>query len=159
MQNSDNAKLSITYTIKKMKRENVREVGNILAATDPWRTLGYQPEALSHYLLRADPALGRHCLFVSGNLAGVLTVRSPWLLGPFIELIAVFDAYRGKGFGKILIDWVCAQSTKSPNLWVTVSSFNIDARRFYARLGFEEAATLKDLIRRGFDEILLRKRL
>ena len=39
------------------------------------------------------------------------------------------------------------------------SSFNSNALRFYARHGFERAATLDGLVQDGIDEVLLRKRL
>ncbi|MEN6442097.1 MAG: GNAT family N-acetyltransferase [Syntrophobacter sp.] len=159
MKKTEYAMPSMPAVIEPLKTADVREIGNTLAAMDPWLTLGYQPEALSHYLLRADPALRRYSLFVSDNLAGVLAVRHPWLFGPFIELIALFGGNRGKGLGRMLIEWVCAQFPNSPNLWATVSSFNRDAREFYDRLGFEQSATLDNLIRAGREEILLRKRL
>jgi ribosomal protein S18 acetylase RimI-like enzyme len=40
---------------------------------------------------------------------------------------------------------------------VCASSFNARALRFYARHGFEAAATLPGLVADGYDEILLRK--
>ena len=39
------------------------------------------------------------------------------------------------------------------------SSFNTRARALYERVGFEYVGTLKDLIVKGYDEILLRKTL
>ena len=145
--------------LEPLQPGDVRQISSILVSMDPWLTLGYGTEALSHYLLRADPALRRYCLKASGALAGVLTLRHPWLFGPFIELIALFDDFRGKGFGREVIDWICREFPDSPNLWATVSSFNPEAQKFYPRLGFENTAVLPDLIRPGRDEILLRKRI
>jgi len=41
---------------------------------------------------------------------------------------------------------------------ISVSSFNTEARRFYERQGFAEVALLPDLIKPGFDEVLMRRR-
>ncbi len=137
-------------------REATR-ASRILAQMDPWRTLGYSVEGLFRYLATAAPGLTRYHIGCGDEFAGVLFLRYPWLLGPLIELIAIFDGFRGKGLGGEIIGWAAAQ-TPAANVWVTVSSFNAGARRFYRRIGFSETAVLEDLVRRGFDEILLRKR-
>ncbi len=145
------------FELEEIKPGNVRQISQTLASMDPWLKLGYSSEAFSFYLLRTDPALRRFCVTISGAVSGVLTVRYPWLLGPFIELLALFGDLRGKGFGRALIDWVSDEYPSSSNIWVSVSSFNSGARKFYSHLGFEEVAVLKDLIQPGMEEILLRK--
>ena len=52
-----------------------------------------------------------------------------------------------------------AHFKKSPNVFISVSLFNKGARRLYRRLGYKRIGILKDLIRKGFDELLLRKTL
>jgi len=130
----------------------------ILSATDPWLTLEYTPEVFESYLLRADPALNRYAVKIGGQIAGVLSLRHPWLFGPFLELMALFDGFRGKGTGRRIIDWVCDRY-RSPNMWATVSSFNLRAQKFYSTAGFEQTAVLVDLIKPGWNEILIRKRM
>ena len=124
---------------------------------DPWLSLEYKPGAFESYLLREDPALSRYVIMISENVAGVLAVRFPWLFGPFIELMGLFDGFRGKGTGGRIIDWVCGRYQQT-NVWATVSSFNLKAQRFYSRTGFEKTAILDDVIKPGWTEILLRKR-
>jgi ribosomal protein S18 acetylase RimI-like enzyme len=144
--------------LSPLRTEYVSAISMILCSMDPWLTLEYTPEAFEYYLLRADAALSRYVVMVSGNVAGVLSLRSPWLFGPFIELMALFDEFQGKGIGRRLIDWVCDRY-ESENLWATVSSFNLQAQRFYSRAGFQQTATLEDLIKPGWNEILLRKKV
>jgi GNAT superfamily N-acetyltransferase len=146
-------------TVESLQPRDAAETSRVLASMDPWRRLEYKPEALAFYLLRADPSLKRFSIIISGRVSGVLAARFPWLFGPFVELIALFDDHRGKGHGRQLIDWVGRYFPPSPNLWATVSSFNLDAQEFYRRTGFEQVAPLRDLIREGWHEILLRKRL
>jgi RimJ/RimL family protein N-acetyltransferase len=71
--------------------------------------------------------------------------------------MAVFDGLRSKGTGGRVIDWVCGRYQEA-NVWATVSSFNLKAQRFYSRAGFEKTAIMEDLIKPGWNEILLRKR-
>jgi ribosomal protein S18 acetylase RimI-like enzyme len=146
-------------SIESLQPRDVAEISRTLASMEPWRKLDYKPEALAFYLLRADPSLKRYSITIAGKVSGGLSVRFPWLFGPFIELIALFDNCRGKGHGRQLIDWVARNFPQSPNLWATVSSFNLDAQKFYHSAGFEQVAVLQDLIREGRHEILLRKRL
>jgi len=141
-----------------IRPQSVREICGMLCSMDPWLTMNYRPEALEFYFLRADPALSRYSIMVSENLAGVLSLRYPWLFGPFIELVALFDGFRGKGIGGRIVDWVCLHHGAA-NVWVTVSAFNSGAQKFYGKMGFERTAMLEDLIKPGWNEILLRKKL
>jgi GNAT superfamily N-acetyltransferase len=146
--------------VESLQPRDVGEMSRLLASMNPWLKLDYKPEALAFYLLRADPALKRYSITnTRGKVSGVLSVRFPWLFGPFIELIALFDDCRGKGYGRQLIDWTIGCFPSSPNLWATVSSFNLDAQVFYSHMGFEQVTILEDLIKPGWHEILLRKRL
>jgi ribosomal protein S18 acetylase RimI-like enzyme len=75
-------------------------------------------------------------------------------------MLALAPASQGVGLGRAVVDWVAMEATRvSANLWATVSDFNTPARQFYARLGFIELAELGDLVKDGFSEILLRRRL
>ncbi len=159
MEKSGEAGFEPVPVIEPLRPGEIREISRALAAMDPWRTLGYKPQSLSYYLLRADCALKRRAIYVSGNLSGVLAVRFPWLFGPFIELIALFGDCRRKGIGRRVIEWTCGQYPASRNIWATVSAFNLDAQKFYARMGFERTAALEDLIKPGLQEILVRKRV
>jgi GNAT superfamily N-acetyltransferase len=130
-----------------------------MATMDPWRRLDYEAAALRRYLATDSPALGRHEITVEGESAGVVAVRSPWLRGPYLELLAVLPEHQGRGIGAAVLRWAEADAAPARNLWVMVSAFNDGARRFYARHGFAEIGAVPGLVREGFDEILLRKML
>ncbi|MCU0589560.1 MAG: GNAT family N-acetyltransferase [Syntrophobacteraceae bacterium] len=150
-----------TFSLCPIARGEAGEIADVIASMDPWRTLGYGSSSLSSYLLRFDPALSRYAVRTSGETSGVVCVRHPWLLGPYIELLALFQRAQGKGLGRDVISWIQTRGTlsSSRNLWATVSSFNTRAWSFYARLGFARVASLKDLVQAGTDEILIRKTL
>jgi ribosomal protein S18 acetylase RimI-like enzyme len=47
--------------------------------------------------------------------------------------------------------------SRTPNVFICVSSFNSAARKLYERLGYQTIGELKDYIVSGHSEILLRK--
>jgi GNAT superfamily N-acetyltransferase len=133
-------------------------LGNRLAAMDPWLTLGVGPTALAGYLVRDDPALFRYGVRVEGQVAGVVCVRHPWLRGPYIELLGITADYQNLRLGSEIMAFVEQEARLlSHNLWVVTSEFNVKARRFYQRHGFQEISHLPGLVKPGYVEILLRK--
>lgn len=147
-------------TLRPLAEEDARTASGVLAMMTPWLDLGYSREGLLRYLLRADPALSRYGIAVSGEAGGVVCVRFPWLRGPYLEMLAVFPAGQGRGIGGEIIRWMedeCGAS--SGNVWALTSSFNRAAREFYRKAGFTELAPIPNLVSAGFDEILLRKEI
>jgi diamine N-acetyltransferase len=131
-----------------------------LATMDPWLSLGYSAVGLLRYMLRPDPALYRFVIFVGPTISGLVCVRYPWLRGPCLELLAVFDDQKRRGLGREIMSWIQMQCPiAAQNIWTLTSSFNAGARAFYRSLGFSEIVALPDLISSGSDEILLRKML
>jgi GNAT superfamily N-acetyltransferase len=143
----------------------IAAIAGLVAAGEPWRRLGLGAADIAAYLQRPDPGLRRFRILDRQGDAGLLCLRFPWLIGAYIELVAVAPGRRGGGIGAGLVAWMAAQLRPSPdivhgrNLWATVSAFNDAGRRFYAGQGFDEVAPLADLVRWGETEILLRKRL
>lgn len=135
-------------------------LGTQLATMDPWRTLESTPEALSAYLLRPDSALSRYGVYAGNQLAGVISIRYPWLRGPYIELLGLLDGYQGQGIGRELLEWVCHETHPfAKNVWIAASGFNARALTIYQKLGFTPTGELPDLVKDGYTEYLLRKRL
>lgn len=129
-----------------------------LVSMDPWKRLEYRESGLLAYLTRTDPALARYRITVGKELVGVLCIRYPWLRGPSLELIAILDGFRQKGLGSAVLEWMEKGARGiCPNLWTTVSFFNHRAVAFYEKHGFREVVILRDFLKPGEDEILLRK--
>jgi ribosomal protein S18 acetylase RimI-like enzyme len=139
--------------------EKAALIGAQLAGMDPWKRLAYPAAELSRYLLWPDPALHRYTVLTRDEtLAGVISVRYPWLRGPYLELIGLIPDFQGAGLGSELIGWFEQQARLvADNAWVIVSAFNHKAYDFYRRHGFVEVGVIKELVRPGYDEILLRK--
>lgn len=135
-------------------------ISSMVVSMDPWRALGYSEPSIQAYILRGDPALHRFAVRIDGALAGVVFLRYPWLFGPYIEFIAIFPSRQKHGTGRAIVQWMESELRGiSKNIWALVSSFNIEARRFYGRMGFREVAPIADLVRTGCEEILIRKPL
>lgn len=124
-----------------------------LAGMEPWWSLGYAVGTLERYLTRDDPALGRWTVWCDDGRAGVVALRSPWLRGPCLELLAITRP--GRGLGSAVIAWAAARAGN--NLWTCVSDFNTGARAFYERNGFRPVAELPGLVVDGRSEILMRR--
>lgn len=127
-----------------------------LSQMDPWLRLGYHAAALGRYLTAESAALARWAITRDGAVRGVVAVRFPWLRGPYLELLAVLPEAQGDGLGAAVLGWLQEEAAREGNLWVMVSAFNADARRFYARHGFAEIGRVPDLVRPGHDEVLMR---
>jgi GNAT superfamily N-acetyltransferase len=130
-----------------------------IVAMPPWSTVSYPEEAMARFLAAAQGGTSRYALEVDGVQAGAVSIRSPWLKGPYLELLAILPAFQGGGLGAKVLAWFEAEGSRlgARNLWVCASSFNTRALRFYERHGFVPAATLPGLVLDGYDEILLRK--
>jgi [ribosomal protein S18]-alanine N-acetyltransferase len=76
----------------------------------------------------------------------------------YIQTICIDPSQRGQGLGSRLLEFAEQRILQvSPNVFMCVSSFNLDARRLYERLGYKVVGELTDYIVRGHSEILLRK--
>jgi len=60
--------------------------------------------------------------------------------------------------GRRLLSWMEQETrNRANNLWTVTSEFNTRARSFYRTAGFVEVAPLPDLVKNGYNELLLRK--
>ena len=141
----------------KMSAEAVAQA---MCRVDPWRTLQTRPERVSAFLLQEDAHCCRRIIRFAGTIAGVVAVRSPWLYGPYLNILAVLPAFQGAGIGSAMLRWMETEAgDASTNLWLCASEFNTSAIAFYERHGFRQVASLPDLVAPGFAELLLRRRL
>lgn len=134
-------------------------LGAQIAAMPPWSVMDYPADALARFLATRDDGASRYLVEIAGQPSGAVSVRSPWLKGPYLELLALLPHAQGCGIGGRILAWFEAEGIGggARNLWVCASSFNARAIDFYERHGFRQAATLPSLVAAGYEEILLRK--
>ena len=152
-QELNDCQLSLSLT-----NEQADAVAEMLSGSEPWRSLNFSASSLAHYLTREDAALLRFAIIVENRVAGVICVRSPWLRGPYIELLGLSPDCRGRGIGRQVLAWAETEARREfKNLWVLASSFNHQALGFYQSLGFRQVGTIPGLVAPEYDEIILRK--
>ncbi len=138
-------------------------LGAALAAIDPWQHYGITAANLAGLFAPAADGGIRLAVRRSTGAApiGVVVIRSPWLVGPYMQFLAVLPGAQGKGIGRAVLDWFAAEagSAGARNAWICAAAFNHGAQRLYRRCGYEPAAVLDGLIATGIDEVLMRKRL
>lgn len=135
------------------------ELAAAIVAMKPWSEMNYPADVMAGFLVSADGGVSRYLIEADGHAAGVVSVRYPWLRGPYLELLALLPDFQRRGIGADILAWFEeeARLRKARNLWVCASAFNADALRFYKRHGFRRAASLPDLVADGYNEFLLRK--
>jgi diamine N-acetyltransferase len=136
-----------------------RPMAEAIAAMEPWSVMKYPAGKLASLLANPDPGVSRYLVSLDGAEAGLISVRSPWLKGPYLEILALLPHAQALGIGAGIMAWLetAALGHDARNLWVCVSAFNVRAAAFYARHGFAAAAVLPGLVAHGYDEILMRK--
>ena len=130
-----------------------------IVAMPPWSVMSYPQDAMARFLAASNDGASRYMVEIGGEEAGAISVRYPWLKGPYLELLAILPRFQSRGVGASLLAWFEQEAFRhgARNLWVCASSFNARALHFYGRHGFQPAATLPGLVADGYDEILLRK--
>lgn len=132
-----------------------------MASSEPWRTLSRDYETSLRVV--TDPVKEINVLYVSPEteaVAGFLILNMTGAFVGYIQTVCVAPQWRGRGLGAILIRFAEERIFReTPNVFMTVSSFNTDAQRLYERLGYQRVGELTDYIVAGFSEILLRKTL
>jgi ribosomal-protein-alanine N-acetyltransferase len=131
----------------------------VMAASDPWITLGRGLEQCRAACVRPDYSMlvarrgGEACGFALLHPRGVAG-------SPYLASFAVSAGDRSAGVGAFLLD-ACERhfAPTARHFFLCVSSFNTRARAFYERNGYRQVGEFPDYVVDGASEILLYKRL
>ena len=136
--------------------EEAAQCARMMAATDPWITLGRGYEASLERI--KDPSREVYVAIDGSGLAGCLILCMTGAFVGYIQTVIVAPDAQGKGIGSRLVEFAEDRIFKeSPNAFLCVSSFNSGARRLYERLGYQYVGELTDYIVVGHSELLFRK--
>jgi len=138
-------------------RNDLEWCAQTMASSEPWITLGRDHEACLRELDNSSKE--RYIVRADGARAGVLILdTNAAVFGGYIQSICLAADARRRGIGSRVIAWAEERIFRdSPNVFMCVSSFNPDAQRLYARLGYEPVGVLKQFVVDEHDELLLRK--
>jgi ribosomal protein S18 acetylase RimI-like enzyme len=146
--------------LEPMTASAADRLGAEIARIGPWAHYGLSGSVLAEGFKASGPLATSYQIECAGEAAGAVVIRPAWLVGPYLQLLAVLPAFQGQSIGTRVMVWFEAEARlKSRNAWLCVSAFNPDAQRLYKAHGFELVATLDGLIRDSDHELLMRKRL
>lgn len=132
-----------------------------LVKIDPWKTLKSTPEEFDEGFQSQSSFTNTYAVIMNDKPVGIISVRYPWLLGPYLGFLGIIPKAQGRGLGKVLMNWLeeTAREHSARNIFICVSDFNQDAQAFYRSCGYDKVANLEGLIVDEYSELLLRKRL
>lgn len=161
MQGLSDVCLEGDFKLAALASGEAEALGVQFAGMEPWAKYASTPAALAVFFAQNEPGAPRFALRKGGELAGLAIVRMNWLRGPYLQFLGLLPAFQNKGLGGQFLDWLEAQAGADGHrhVWIMVSDFNTPARTFYARKGYEEIGAVPDVVKDGFTEILLRKRV
>src|ERR1700687_5919968 len=108
--------------IRSMAAEDRGAVMELLADSDPWKRLGYQAKDWDGYFTPLPQGRDSYVVDQNGRGGGIAVVRQKFLLGDYLELLAVADWARGKGLGgRLLAHIEAAVFSRAKNLFACVS--------------------------------------
>jgi ribosomal protein S18 acetylase RimI-like enzyme len=153
---------SIALCIVPMTRAHVKTCDAIVAASEPWKTLGERFDFAAALSRKVRPYDRAYVCIVENKAAGFI-IFSPhpvFARGGYIRSIGVAPTMRRLGIGAKLLSFAeNIISGFSPNSYLCVSSFNRKAQTFYKNAGYALVGKLQDLILPGASEYIYWKRL
>jgi ribosomal protein S18 acetylase RimI-like enzyme len=148
----------MSHAIRSYKPEDRAAIVAMLASSEPWKKLGYTDADWKQLF---DPLLpGREGLVIeaNGTVVGFALLRPKFLMGDYLELLVVAPSARSNGLGSALLKHIeGVVFARAKNLFACVSDFNVAARQFYKKNGYQEIGPMPDFLIPGSAEILLRK--
>lgn len=146
------------YKIRPYASGDREAVVRMLVGSDPWKRLGYTAPDWERLFDRLSQEREGFVIEIDGEVAGLALLRQRFLMGDYLELLVIAASARGKGLGRALLSHLeSLVFARAKNLFVCVSDFNKEARRFYQKHGYQEIGPMPNFLIPGSAEILLRK--
>lgn len=143
--------------IRRLRNVNEAKIcARLMAGNEPWITL--KRDYATALEIIKDSKREVYVALRRGEIVGFIVIILHGAIIGYIQSICVADEWRNRGVGSRLMAYAekCIFS-KTPNVFICVSSFNKAAQKLYERLGYKVIGELKDYIVSGHSEILMRK--
>ena len=80
-----------------------------------------------------------YVILEEGMVVGILRFNLFWDNTPFCTLLYIDETYRGKGYGKLLMEhWEKDMKEKEYGMLMTSTQVDEDAQHFYRKLGYKD---------------------
>ena len=148
-----------TLAIRTATADDREWAASIMAASEPWITLGRSLESCRFVCHNPD-----YTVFVAyegPERRGFVLLHRRGVVGsPYLATIAVEPASRSRGIGRQLVEFTEDYfRAEARHIFLCVSSFNPRAKALYERLGYRQVGELPDYFIEGASEYLMHKRL
>ena len=144
-----------------MKRSHIKVCDDIVAASEPWKTLREKVD-FGHYITRRQAYACIRRVGGTIEVAGfiIFTAEPVFARGGYLRAIGVANSLRNQGIGgKLLAFAEKAVSRQAQCLYLCVSSFNRKGQAFYKNRGYTRVGTLPGLVSPDTSEYIYWKRL
>ena len=143
-------------SLNKEDTDQIRECARLMSLSEPWITL--KRTEVDVIKMIEDEASESYLAICQKKIIGFAIIKMRGAFVGYIQSIVIATQYRRRGVGKKFIEYLERRIlSEQPNVFICVSSFNLEAKRLYERLGYEAIGVLRDYIVSGHDEILMRK--
>ncbi len=134
----------------------IDECAHLMYSSDPFTTLKFDHKrCLASF---EGDYKEVYLAYINDEIAGFVVLQLVGPLRGYIQTICLKPEFRNRGIGTSLLKFSEERLFKiSPNVFICVSSFNHNAQRLYASLGFEKIGIVTDMFVEGYDEYILRK--
>ena len=148
-------------TIIPMRRCHIKECEEIVAVSEPWKTLQERVDFRHAITTRQAHACIQHRNGTSSVLGFILFTAEPvFARGGYLRAIGVAADQRGQGIGSKLLTFAEKRvSRQAAYLYLCVSSFNRKGQVFYKNRGYTRVGALPGLTSPGTSEYIYWKRL
>ena len=147
----------MSVTIRPLRdNAEARDCAARLMEFGPWRTVGIPAEKLFKDLI--NPQREVFVAELGQKITGVLILHLGGSFDGYIQLLAVFPEFQNRRLGEKIMGFAEEKIfQRSKNVFLSVSSFNPRAQKFYERLGYKKFGELENFLVAGKNEILMRK--
>ena len=129
---------------------------SMMAVQDPWLSLGMDFERCR----QAFEGIFREVYILSAGdeIRGFVIIQPYGTFRGYIQTLCVHPGFQGMGYGRRLLDFSEREISRySPNVFICVTETNQRAKEIYLKSGFEMVGELKNFLKAGVSELLLRK--
>ena len=96
--------------LRQFSAESADVLGPATAAIGPWAHYGFSGSKITANFTSRTEGVKRFQVECAGELAGAIIVVSPWLAGPYLQMLAILPPFQNHGVGARILAWFEAEA-------------------------------------------------